>query len=190
MTKVPIVKLTANLLKISLLLALLPASASAVTITVSALNDEATIANVTASGPVTTRTGGHVAWMWYDIGDYIDLVPDGKTFTFSGSITGDGNSLKDIYFRNDGSINVFTLRFYDGFMYASFNLSGTGTINLAQHGMNFGQLNIGTFNLGYSSQLVDTSHTLVIEYVPDTGSTAALLGAGIAALAFARRRLG
>lgn len=56
--------------------------------------------------------------------------------------------------------------------------------------MNFGQLNIGTYDPGYSSQLVDTSHTLVIEYVPDTGSTAALLGAGVFVLAFARRRLG
>ncbi len=179
-----------KLSKLVLALALLPASASAITITISALNDEATIANVSASGSVTTRTGGHVVWIWYNIGDYIDLVPDGKTFTFSGSITGDGKSLKDIYFRNDGSTNVFTFIFDDGFMYASFNLSGTGTINLAQHGMNFGQLNIGTYDLGYSSQLVDTNHTLVIEYVPDTASTAALLGAGVVALAFARRKLG
>lgn len=119
------------LLKISLLLSLIPASASAVTITISALSDEATVANVTASGSVTTRTGGYVVWIWYDVGNYIDLVPDGKTFTFSGSITGDGKSLKDIYFSNDGSTTVFTMIFYDGFMYASFNLSGTGTINLA-----------------------------------------------------------
>ena len=47
-------------------------------------------------------------------------------------------------------------------MYLLFILSGTGTINLTQHGMNFGQLKIGTYYLGYSSQLVDTSHTLGI----------------------------
>ena len=36
------------------------------------------------------------------------------------------------------------------------------------------------------------ANSLIVEYssVPDTGSTAALLGAGVVALAFARRRLG
>ena len=52
------------------------------------------------------------------------------------------------------------------------SVSGTGTINLAQHGMNFCQLNIGTSDLSYISVLIDTSHTLVIEYVRDTGPAA------------------
>ena len=53
------------------------------------------------------------------------------------------------------------------------SVSGTGTVNLAEHGMNFCQLNIGTYDLGCISVLIDTSHTLVIESVHDTGSAAA-----------------
>ena len=131
-------KLAANLLKISLLLTLFPASASAVTITISALNDEATIANVTASGSVTTKTGGYTTWYWYFFGDYLENYPvDPSHFTLTGSVTGDGKNLTSVYFSDNGSSDIFGLRFDDGFMYASFNVSGSGTINLAQHGLNF-----------------------------------------------------
>ena len=82
-----------KLSKLFLVLALLPSSASAVTITISALNDEATTANVSASGSVTTRTGGYEVWIWYNIGDYIDLVPDGKTFTMVIRTESDGRYL-------------------------------------------------------------------------------------------------
>ena len=85
--------------------------------------------------------------------------------------------------------NDFNIRFDGAEINDTYALSGSATVDLSGIGHNFGQLNIGTFDLGYSSQLVDTSHTLVIEYVPDTGSTAALLGLGVFVLAAARRRL-
>ena len=85
--------------------------------------------------------------------------------------------------------NDFNIRFDGAKINDTYALSGSAAVDLSGIGHNFGQLNIGTFDLGYSSQLVDTSHTLVIEYVPDTGSTAALLGLGVFVLAAARRRL-
>ena len=64
---------------------------------------------------------------------------------------------------------------------------------LEERSFNFGDLIIGTYDLDErSSQVSGNSHTLVIEYgsVPDTGTAEALLGAGVVALAIARRRLG
>ena len=58
---------------------------------------------------------------------------------------------------------------------------------------NFGDLVIGTYDLnGKSTFISDSGKNLIIQYssVPDTGSTAAILGVGVAALAFARRKLG
>ena len=76
----------------------------------------------------------------------------------------------------------------------TYSFSGSATIDLQEHGsFNFGDLIIGTYDLdGHSGVVSDTGHSLVIQYssVPDTGSTAAFLGAGVVALAFARRRLG
>ena len=85
--------------------------------------------------------------------------------------------------------NDFNISFDGTEINDTYALLGSATVDLSGIGHNYGQLNIGTHDLGYSSQLVDTSHTLVIEYVPDTGSTAALLGVGVFALAAARRRL-
>ena len=64
---------------------------------------------------------------------------------------------------------------------------------LEERSFNFGDLIIGTYDLDErSSQVSGNSHTLAIEYssVPATGTAVALLGAGVVALAIARRRLG
>ena len=58
---------------------------------------------------------------------------------------------------------------------------------------NFGDLVNGTYDLnGKSTYISDSGKNLIIQYssVPDTGSTAALLGVGVFVLAAARRRLG
>ena len=76
----------------------------------------------------------------------------------------------------------------------SYSFSGSATFNLIEEGIfNFGDLVNGTYDLnGKSTYISDSGKNLIIQYssVPDTGSTAALLGVGVAALAFARRRLG
>ena len=63
-------KLAANLLKISLLLAILPASASAITITISAPSNSSTELTVTATGDVYFSHGSNQV-AYSDIGDYI-----------------------------------------------------------------------------------------------------------------------
>ena len=102
-----------------------------------------------------------------------------------------------------GAIDEFGFRrpmshSWDGFYPATWVFSGSASFTL-NSGETFGDFNIGTY-YGSASSHVDNL-TLKIQYdgsdpnagstsVPDTGSTAALLGAGVAALAFARRRLG
>ena len=72
-------------------------------------------------------------------------------------------------------------------MNGSYTVSGSATADLSGIGHTFGQFNIGTYESGGNG-----GNSLIVEYssVPDTGSTAALLGVGVVALAFARRKLG
>ena len=89
---------------------------------------------------------------------------------------------------NNSTINDDDLRIvFDDFLDFGgdfYTFSGSATIDLSSANHNFGQFNIGTYE--------SNGDTLIVQYssVPDTGSTAALLGAGLAALAFARRKLG
>ena len=192
-------KLAANLLKISLLVALLPASASALTITISAPNDTATTLDVTMTGSLAS-SGGVTRLTWDDVGDYVtDQGPNVEGFNISGSITASGILVDEIWFDEDGpdpkTNDDFRIYFSSSLPSGSLNFSGSGAVSLFGEDLyNFGYYNIGTYSLVSNRENVvtDSGHSLVIQYssVPDTGSTAALLGAGVAALAFARRRLG
>ena len=181
-------KLAANLLKISLLLALLPASASAITITISAPSNSSTELTVTTTGAaIITSDGNHAAF--FNIGDYITngTGPDNEYFNLSSGITAGGEALTRIYLDDDGgSGNDDLLLIVDGFSSTNgtYTFSGSATIDLSLANHNFGHFNIGTYE--------KSGDTLIVQYssVPDTGSTAALLGAGVVALAFARRKLG
>ena len=176
-------KLAANLLKISLLLALLPASASAVTITISAPSDSATEITLTATGTYNFPLDNAISFS--SIGDYIgDDGPDGKTVNLSAGILANGVAATDTYLDHDpGGGDDFWLTFSTS-LNGSYTVSGSATADLSGIGHTFGQFNIGTYESGDNSLIVEYSS------VPDTGSTAALLGAGVVALAFDRRKLG
>ena len=107
--------------------------------------------------------------------------------------------MDEIYFDEDGpdpnTNDDFRIYFFGAIPSGSLNFSGSGTVSLLEEGYyNFGDFNIGTYSLlnNRENVVTDSGHSLVIQYssVPDTGSTAALLGVGVMALAFARRRLG
>ena len=169
--------------KLSLVLALLPASASAVTITISAPSDSATEITLTATGTYNFPDDRYIAFG--NVGNYVgDDGPDGRTVNLSAGILANGVAATDTYLDTDpGGGDDFLLRF-STLLNGSYTVSGSATADLSGIGHTFGQFNIGTYESGGDSLIVEYSS------VPDTGSTAALLGAGVAALAFARRRLG
>ncbi|RPF74243.1 MAG: VPDSG-CTERM sorting domain-containing protein [Verrucomicrobia bacterium TMED71] len=181
-------KLAANLLKISLLLSLLPTSVSAVTITISAPSDSATELTVTATGEEYITLDGNMA-AFFNIGDYITYGtgPDAEFFNLSSGITAGGETATRMYLDADDESNDDDLWIvFDEFSLQAdvYTFSGSATIDLSSANHNFGQFNIGTYE--------KNGDTFIVQYssVPDTGSTAALLGVGVAALAFARRKLG
>ena len=185
--------------RLFLVLGLLPSSASALTITISAPNDAATTLDVTMTGSLAS-SGGVTRLTWDDIGDYVtDQGPNVERFDINGSITASGILVDEIYFDEDGpdpnTNDDFRIYFFGAIPSGSLNFSGSGTVSLLEEGYyNFGDFNIGTYSLlnNRENVVTDSGHSLVIQYssVPDTGSTAALLGVGVMALAFARRRLG
>ncbi|QXD30739.1 VPDSG-CTERM sorting domain-containing protein [Candidatus Pelagisphaera phototrophica] len=187
-------KLAANLLKISLLLVLLPASASAITITISAPSNSSTELTVTATGDAYISHGSNQV-AFSDIGDYITYGtgPDDEYFNLSSGITASHyteETATRIYLDADNGRTIsndddLRIVFDDLFgMDNIYTFSGSATIDLSSANHNFGQFNIGTYE--------KNGDTFIVQYssVPDTGSTAALLGAGVFVLAAARRRLG
>ena len=197
--QVVFVKNIQNLLGAIFLLTLIPSSASALTITISAPNDAATTLDVTMTGSLAI-SDGITRLTWDDIGDYVtDQGPNADKFDINGSITASGILVDEIYFDEDGpdpkTNDDFRIYFSSSVPSGSLNFSGSGTVFLLEERIyNFGDFNIGTYSLlnDRDNVVTDSGHSLVIQYssVPDTGSTAALLGVGVMALAFARRRLG
>ena len=182
-----------NLSKLFLVLALLPASASAITITISAPSNSSTELTVTVTGEAMIDDFEGTAY-FFNTGDYIDygLGPDEEYFNLSSGITkhdsGPNETATRIFLDADSGSNDDDLYIlFDGGLGAPpgmFTFSGSATIDLSSENHNFGQFNIGTYE--------DNGNTVIVQYstVPDTGSTAALLGVGAAALAFARSSLG
>ena len=164
-------------------MALLPASASAVTITISAPMDSATEITLTATGTYNF-IGDDI--LLYDIGNYVaEDGPNGYYANLSAGILANGVAATKTYLDDDDSWggDDFKLRFSTSLI-GLYTISGSATADLSVIGHTFGQFNIGTYE--------DGGDTVIVQYssVPDTGSTAALLGVGVVALAFARRRLG
>ena len=177
--------------KLFLVLALLPASASAVTITISAPSDSATELTVTATGTYSFHhiglPGFPTTVSFGNIGNYLaDDGPNGKNVNLAVGILANGETATSMLLDSDPgqASDDFRISFDGAEINGTYALSGSSTLDLSGIGHNFGQLNIGTYEANGNSLIVEYSS------VPDTGSTAALLGVGAAALAFARRRLG
>ena len=166
-------------------MALLPASASAVTITISAPMDSATEITLTATGTYNFDDLDYM--LLSDIGDYVEhMGPDDRLVNLSAGILVNGVAPLGTYLDHDpGGLGLddFAITFSTT-LNGLYTFSGSATADLSGIGHTFGQFNIGTYE--------DGGDTVIVQYssVPDTGSTAALLGAGVFALAAARRRLG
>ena len=191
-----------NLLAAIFLLTLIPSSASALTITISAPNDAATTLDVTMEGEIQIRYEDY-RLRWSNLLDYTNDEINNDVFDLTAGITASASAfgfalgtdpVTKIKLDNDGPGEADDFELWHFFSAGvTYSFSGSATFNLLdQTSANFGDLNVGTYSLdGLSSNPEDTGHSLVIQYssVPDTGSTAALLGAGVVALAFVRRKL-
>jgi hypothetical protein len=190
--------------KLFLVLALLPASASAALI----FNiDTFTTDKLTISIPVGSNTldatGSPPGWPDIKMLFLIDpngvnndwIVGDPGNQSFSGKI--DGISIDDIsFFANgllsgDGVSILFTSTLSAGDTVTSaISLTWSGTNAFDPSAVSSLLLIWGDDGYPGSYPFGDPQGTTSTSAVPDTGSTAALLGAGVAALAVARRRLG
>ena len=206
------VKLTANLLKISLLLALLPASASAALIfnIDTFTNDELTIgipeglATLDATASPPTGIQASVLWLMDASDENWDyIVGTVDTVDFSGAIGGQSPTnatYQDNYGgMGDGLLIQFSEALSAGDTVTSaISITWSGTDVFVPSEISSLILTWGfdkdeeVYPFGDPQGTTSTSGVpgTGSTAVPDTGSTAALLGAGVAALAFARRKLG
>ena len=192
-------KLAAILLKISLLLALLPASAWAVSF--SNLQLTTTSFSVTIEGTITGSTPSYGNDMLFIVNPSQFANPGFTIIEFAEATTKNFSGSPSLL---AGPMVFGTISGFD-YLYVNFaiqlhlgnplegTLVGSWSGNVfdpsAVTSLNFYWGNNGTGTLLGSASLSAVPDT-GSSAVPDTGSTAALLGAGVAALAFARRRLG
>ena len=188
-------KLAANLLKISLLLALLPASAWAVSF--SNLQLTTTSFSVTIEGTITGSTPSYGNDMLFIVNPSQFANPGFTIIEFAEATTKNFSGSPSLL---AGPMVFGTISGFD-YLYVNFAIQlhlGNpleGTLVGSWSGNVFDPSAVTSLNFywGYNGD-GPTTGTLLgsasLSAVPDTGSTAALLGAGVAALAFARRKLG
>ena len=182
-----------KLSKLFLVLALLPASASAVSF--SNLQLTTTSFSVDITGNLPPYSGPNPSLILITnptVSSAPGFVTGGKyvqatAFNFSGS-----QSLSDMYLGNQVAGDYFLARFSQDLI-ANAALEGTLDGSWTNTAFDPNAVTSLNFYWGYLSNSPDSGELLgsaSLSAVPDTGSTAALLGVGAAALAFARRRLG
>ncbi len=179
-----------------------------VTITISAPSNDSTTITVSANG-AGTLTNSPSAWdsgiISSELENPFGLPFDGNLFSVSGNLTASNSTssvqLAGIQIDDDGAgaVDDFALVWNSNPVFGvsdTITFAGSATFSLTPL-TTFSSFNVGNYDLTPSGESLwgffdDESGLLTIQYsaVPDTGSTAALLGAGVVALAFARRRLG
>ena len=189
-----------HLLKISLLLALLPASASAVTF--SNLNITATEFSVDFSGDLPGSEPSDNSW-WIIIthptlntapGFVLENFAIPATASFSGSQSIKWDEFAGYWFHTgDAAGGDYMFVQFDSALSGSEGLNGTLSGTWSSNVFDPGEASSVNFYWGTEGSQLVTSGTALgsaSRSAPDTGSTAALFGAGLVVLAFARRRLG
>ena len=212
MPRVNAMKLSANLLKISFLMALLPASASAVlifnidTFTTDQLTISIPAGSATLDATASPPTGLQARYLWLmDASDenFDYIVGTVDTFQASGAIG--GQTIEFVFYQDnygglgDGLFFQFSEPLSAGDTVTSpisITWSGTDVFvpsEISSLILTWGfDRDYGDYPFGDPQGTTSTSGApgTGSTAIPDTGSTAALLGAGVVALAFARRKLG
>ena len=189
------------LLKVSLLMALLPASAWAVSF--SNLELTTTSLSVTIEGTITGDTPDYGKDVLYivnpnataDPGFALPASAEATTKNFSGSpsLLSDMEEYGVIFGTNSGSGWDFVAVIFASDLIAGSQLNGNLVGSFSSTVFDPSAVTSLNFYWGWNGAGPITGTLLgsaSTSAVPDTGSTAALLGVGVAALAFARRRLG
>ena len=184
--------------KLFLVLALLPASASAVSFTNLEITNTSFSVNISGNLPNETPSSSK---------DFIFVV-NANELADPGFVTGELlTSITSGFPGSQGVAHLYTGSVYD-YLYIDFYGNIPALPDLP--GLNVGDPLIGTVSGNWSSTAFDPSAVTSVNFywgtgpsglpnsgislgsasIPDSGSTAALLGVGVVALAFARRRLG
>ncbi len=187
------VKNVQNLLAAIFLLTLLPASASAVSFSNLQLTTKSFSVDITGnlppySGPnpsliLITNPTSKADPGFVTGGNFVQAT----AFNFSGS-----QSLSDMRVGNQVAGDYFYVTFSQALI-ANAALEGTLDGSWTNTAFDPNAVTSLNFYWGYLSNTPDSGELLgsaSLSAVPDTGSTAALLGAGVFVLAAARRRLG
>ena len=195
------VKLSANLLKISLLLSLLPSATFAV-MTYSTLNITATEFSVDISGNLPASEPSAVPSYLIITNPTLNTAPGfvlanfaiPATASFSGSQSIKFDEFAGYWFHT-GTEEAGDYLFvqFDSALSGSEGLNGTLSGTWSSDVFDPEEASSVNFYWGTNGMTVESGELLgsaSLSAVPDSGSTAALLGAGVVALAFARRRLG